>query len=225
MSNGAGTIALRRAAGTVLALAAGLAAAEPLQEVPLGQPALAATAAGRADLKYLAHCALDHRTVLVAEVEGSTYRFTGQIGLAPRWFAQPMDDSEQRWVSACLLALQNHTGAQVPVSLLLSARPNPGVRGGWLDAGRQYPVPEGRFFGNLFADPPRAYVCSPDWTEAQARALRARQRLCALPGPVDPDGRRRSVCATVHVGPCSGTALTQDGQHHAESVQAFLPGD
>ncbi|MFY9511489.1 MAG: hypothetical protein WAQ05_11015, partial [Rubrivivax sp.] len=197
----------------------------PRRELALENPALAASEAARADLKYIAHCALDHRSVLVAEHAGREYRFPGQLGLAPRWHAQPMTPDEQRWVSACLLALQNHKGRQVQVSLLLSARPNAGVRGGWLDATHQYPLAEGRYFGNLFAPQPTAYVCSPAWNEAETQRWRERHRLCALPLPAGADGQARSVCEMVHVGPCSDTTLQQDGVHYTQSVQVFLPAD
>lgn len=209
--------------GLLLACTAG--AAEPLRELPLGNPELAASAAARADLKYLAHCALDHRSVLVAEHAGQSYRFPGELGLAPRWHDTPLDATEQRWVSACMLALQNHEGRQVQVSLLLSARPNAGVRSGWLAPARQYPLAEGRYFGNLFAPQPLAYVCSPAWSAADAAQWRQRHRLCTLPVATGADGRPRSACDIVHVGPCSQAAMTQDGVHYTQSVQVFLPAD
>ncbi len=201
------------------------AAPPPLRHVALGQPALAATPQGRADLKYLSYCTLEEGTVLAARHRGKRYTFPGMVGLAPRWHAQALSVAEQHSVSACLLALRNHSGAEVDVSLFFPQPPPVAIRSGWLTLERQYKVPEGRYFGNLFVDPPVAYVCSERFDAAKTAWLRQRPRWCALPGDkTDEQGRHLTVCEMRHVGACKAEgSFTQDGVHYETSVQVFLP--
>lgn len=213
----------RPIAAAIALAAAGPGCAQPGRDVPLRNPELAATPAGRADLEYLSRCALDEGTTIVAEHAGRRWRFAGRFGLAPRWHEQAIGVAEQQAVSACMLALQNHRGVPVAVALHLlrdadigaAASPDPGPGAHWR-------VREGRYFGNLFASPPRAYVCSPRWSAAEAASLRERQRLCALPVATGPDGRAHTRCDMVHVGECSDSALHQDGERYRSSMQVFL---
>lgn len=214
---------VRVVAGVVALAVAGPLWAQPGREVPLRNPALAATADGRANLEYLSRCALDEGVTVVADHGGRRWRFAGRFGLAPRWHAQAISVAEQQAVSACMLALQNHRGVTVPVALRLlrdgvegaAASPQPPADARWH-------LREGRYFGNLFASPPRAYVCSPRWTAAEAAQLRDRERLCALPLAAGPDGRSHTVCDMVHVGECSERAMRQDGEHYRASMQVLL---
>jgi hypothetical protein len=73
----------------------------------LADPTLASTAAKREQLKYLVRCALPAEVALYADIEGERFTFPGSIGLAPRWLTEAMTPSEERWVSACLLAHVN----------------------------------------------------------------------------------------------------------------------
>ncbi len=204
--------------------AEGAAFPEPprTRSVPLGNPELVATPQGRANLKYLSYCALDDRTTLVAEHEGERYEFPGVVGLAPNWYATDLTETEQHWVSACMLSLRNHFGAAVEVSMWLPETPNETVKKAWMQMDRQYPVPEGRFFGNLFSDSPTAYVCSGTMDPEKVQWLRTRKRVCALPSDSMKAGAP-NACGIVHVGACGPQAYTQGGVHYRGSIQVFLP--
>lgn len=207
---------------TLPAWAAG--SAPPSRQVALGNAALATTVQGRLNLKYLSYCALDDHTVLVAEHEGTRYEFPGVVGLAPAWAETDLSATEQQWVSACMLALKNHAGAHVEVSLFLPSPPNATVKKAWQEPTRQYPVAEGRYFGNLFQAQPVSYVCSPTWTAEQRAFLEQRQRLCALPTERrSADGRPLTVCGMVHVGECSDAAFEQSGVRYQASILVHLP--
>jgi len=134
-----------------LELTAGLAT-----EVGLPSTAgLMTTAEGRSSVSYLVRCALPAgRTVVKKDQYGTSYAFSGMIGLAPEWETGKCGPACQEWVTSCMLSLVNTTGQHVPVYLMASA---PQI--GW---GRDpaYPKQEGTFFGNIFLDMPQAYYCA-----------------------------------------------------------------
>lgn len=108
---------------------------------------LAGTPEGRELLAYVAQCVLLDGDVLVVEHEDGAHELPGLLGLAPEWETRPLTESEQRLVSACLLAHVNAYGESVSVSLragdiLLSTG----------EERRAYPVYEGTFFGQVFDD-------------------------------------------------------------------------
>jgi hypothetical protein len=108
--------------------------------------ALANTEDGREVLRYLIRCALPDGASLTATVSGTTYTFTGLIGLAPAWMQGPLTGTGRRWISACLLAHVNGYGVQVPISLRGN---HPALTA---DTGERtsYGVQEVSFFGDLF---------------------------------------------------------------------------
>jgi hypothetical protein len=206
------------------AAAAGAAdAATPARRVALADPALAASEASRQRLKYLASCALAADTVLVGEADGRVYEWPGSLGLAPQWDRRPLDEREERWVSACILARTNWFGVPVMLSMR-SPFPNdaPGLQAD-ADERRGYPLEEATFFGNLFRPHGGAYVCGAnDDPERQAR-IAAHRRLCALPLQQRlADGRTVSACGFVYVGACGAERFVQDGIAYREAVTVFL---
>jgi hypothetical protein len=115
---------------------------------------LITTDAGRRTISYLVRCALPATRTIQKIYNGVTYRFPGQIGVAPQWETGLCDGQCQEHVSACMLAHVNTSGQNVSV---------------WLDGdssaigwGRNsnFPYQEGSFFGNIFASPPQAYYCN-----------------------------------------------------------------
>ena len=86
-------------------------------QVALANPDLASTADKRKQLTYLVRCALPADVALYADIEGERFTFPGSIGLAPRWLTEAMTPSEERWVSACLLAHVNYFGKHVRISI------------------------------------------------------------------------------------------------------------
>ncbi len=155
-----------------------------------GATELDMTADGREVLKYVAQCALRDGDILVAEHEGVPYEFPGLLGLAPQWENAPLQESQQRMLSACLLAHVNAFGVSVPISM----RAKPGLPS-TPDERILYSVSEGAFFGDVFVDGElKAYSCQGSVSTAalehsDARAL----RVCT-------DGT--GECAIVPVGRC-----------------------
>jgi hypothetical protein len=120
-----------------------------------GANELLATEEGRELLKYVVQCALEPDDVLVGVVDGQTYELTGLLGLMPKWEDEPLDEDEQRLMSACLLAHVNALG--VPVSISLRTRR---VLRSTEEERRAYPVYEGTFFGQVFdGEGMKAYSC------------------------------------------------------------------
>jgi len=143
----------------------GLAAADLLanegQIAPLAsQPFAAAAAAspmrstvsGKRVLTYLAACALPAGQ----SVKVGTDTYTGTYGLVPSWATSALTASQQRWVSACMLARTNLYGVQVEMSMRGA---NPALAPALLEP-VDYLVPEGAFYGNLFSANPVAYACT-----------------------------------------------------------------
>jgi hypothetical protein len=83
-----------------------------------------------------------------------SYKFTGQLGLAPEWETSACGTDCQENVSACVLAHVNTSGQHVALWLVGS---NPAL--GWGQSSN-YPYQEGSFFGNIFVSPPQALYCN-----------------------------------------------------------------
>ena len=171
---------------TATVLAAGLAASMVRADVPALDPAI---------LPYLVECALPEGEAVTLSHAGQVLHLSGSLGLAPEWRDRPLTDREQRWLSACLLARTNLHGRRVEISLR-SEPPAPADLTASAEERRVFPVFEGGFFGNLFAEQPIAFVCGPDRQGAEAAELG--DRLCTL----RPNGGDLTMCSFTHVGPC-----------------------
>ncbi len=135
------------------------------------------SAGGREMLGYLAACALPADAGVYAEKDGVRYDFPGSMGLAPGWPGSSLAASEQRWVSACILALKDGTGGAVSVSLRAVNSDNPALRPSDEELSA-YTIHEGGFFGNLFYAEPVAFACRGDRTEAEDGDPVMAQRIC-----------------------------------------------
>ncbi|QIM50737.1 hypothetical protein [Hydrogenophaga crocea] len=177
----------------------------------------------RAFARYLISCALgpDTRVVVPPSRPGeATDVFPGEMGLANEWAHQALQPEAQRLVSACLLARTNHFG--VPV--LLSLRQPQAAPGTSLHADERerasFSRLEGKFFGNLFTTPPRAYYCRGDDRPDRWVWLTGLKRVCTpalLPG-------ESSLCGLQDVGLCSGASLVQEGIDYGPSaIDVYLP--
>src|SRR5262252_2214808 len=78
---------------------------------------LMTTSAGRDTIAYLVKCALPAGRTITKVVNGTTYSFPGQIGLAPQWETGACDVNCQQLVSACLLAHINTSGQHIALWL------------------------------------------------------------------------------------------------------------
>ena len=211
--------------GTALYAACAVYAAPAAAErrVPLADASLAATERGRMNLKYLASCALDRETVLVAETPDGTFEFPGGMALAPDWVRRPLSAAEERWVSACILARTNYFGVKVQIS---QRSPFPtDAHGLQWDAAEasEYPLAEATFFGNIFQGAGERYVCAASPDPAQLVRAAAHRRVCALPVGQDPTGRPVTPCGMTFVGACTAASFTQNDVVYREAISVYLP--
>jgi hypothetical protein len=113
---------------------------------------------------YVVSCALPASTTLEIPVDGTTYSFPGQLGLAPEW-GEPgghCDEMCQQWVSACVLARVDYLGVPRPISV---RGDNPGLAVTPAEEAA-YPEREAAYYGNIFSSPQKFYAClSPGQTE------------------------------------------------------------
>jgi hypothetical protein len=196
---------------------------QPPQEVELADPTLAATETARHQLKYLVHCALPDSVVLVSMQGHERFTFPGHLGLAPEWLKAPLTPLQERWVSACMLALTNYAGKHVEVSLHAKPGAAPFLAQ-TKEETRGYSLLEGGFFGNLFSPHPVAYVCTGTHTKLEAQDPVFRDRLCAkASGDSTRDGKPLTVCQFILTGPCSDPAsFTVNSQTYDEVIFVSL---
>jgi len=153
-------------------------------------------------LRYAVGCAFapsQSFTVTWIDLDGveHTESYVGQLGLAPSWATGPLDETGQRWVSACLAARTNWYGVTVLISMRAA---HSAIKRAATFEKYTYPREEGAFWGNIFAPTPYlqacVYVPNTDY-------VRSVQRDCAA-GHVGPDGiescgiiERRGSCDAV----------------------------
>jgi hypothetical protein len=185
---------------------------------------LLADANGREVLKYVVQCAMEAGDVMVGTVNGVTYEFPGLLGLVPRWKYRSLTDTEQRLLSACLLAHVNAFG--VPISISVRAR---NVLYATEEERREYPVYEGTFFGHVLnGDMTHAYSCQgSDIEVASAHSEDREMRACT-------DGN--ASCGIVSVGRCRDVCMTRtedagwtdcwaDGRLYRSTISVYLFAD
>src|SRR6185295_3704104 len=151
------------------------------------------------------------------------FTFPGQIGLAPRWLNDPMTPPQERWVSACMLALTNYYGKHVDVSLHADPMLVPFLEQ-TKEETRTFTILEGGFFGNLFSANPIAYVCSGTRTKIEAQDPVFRDRICTkATGETTLDGKPLTACQFILTGPCSDPAsFIVNGETYQEVIFVFL---
>ena len=190
---------------------------------PLVDAALTDTPQKRQQLSYLVRCALSPGQQLQSAVRGVLYTFKGEIGLAPGWTDRGLTPSEQRWVSACMLAHVNDFGKHVRI--LLEARfaaPVPFLKASRKDRAR-FSIHEGAFFGNLFLGAPVAFACEGRKSEVQQADRVLRDRVCTRPAGRTARGMPVSACGFVVTGECGEPwALAGGGHEYKEVIAVYL---
>ncbi|MDX1400394.1 MAG: hypothetical protein R3245_00585 [Kiloniellales bacterium] len=155
-------------------------AGEVQHYVPLSDGEIAGDPTIRPKIAAIAACALPEGTIAVAIVKGSRFEFPGKVGLVPAWAGgKRLTPSEQRWISACMLARFGVREPQVLLALKAggSTRAPDGIlRDGPFPEG--FTLHEGGFFGNLFSDEPVAYACAGDRAELEDLDPVMSQRTC-----------------------------------------------
>lgn len=205
------------------------AQSDPAAVLPNLRPesGLGISALGRDWLKYLVRCALPADSHVGVPHDGTIDRLDGSFGLAPEWTHAALDESGKRWVSACVLGFVNALGEHV----LVSMRGNhPNLRATVSESERRdFAFQEAAFYGDIFAEPPVAFVCR---GRGGSRSSPVRdKRLCS-----DPSERAGiSRCEMIIEGDCSAVCAEEDPRDHAyrhcrggdrvfdEVVTVFLP--
>lgn len=178
-------------------------------------------------LEYVFQCALPSDTQVHAELQGQEYGFSGSLGIAPGWRSGPLTVDQQAALTACLLARTNAFGASVRISLRSfegALAKLPALQASPQEA-QDFPVWEGAFFGNIFADPPVTYACRSSTAPEIEALLRRAKRVCTLPsGQETPDGQPMSACGFVILGTCSVAAANpQVAAYSNQTIHVYLP--
>lgn len=158
------------------------------------------TAEGREVFSFVISCALEDGIILTVDhpTQGQL-NFLGEVGLAPRWETRSMNSSEQRWVSACLLARVNNNDVTVQVSL---RGPDDALdttaseRAAWT-------LQEGAFFGDVFQPdnkPLEMYACRGRDQAAGPEDGDMDARDCTEPDPTQPG---LTLCGMTYAGDCA----------------------
>lgn len=124
----------------------------------------------RITARYLVECALPLGASIVKQVDGQPLVLHGHVGLTPEWEEGACDVDCQQWVSACMLARTNVSAQSVSIWLRAD---HPALTTG----SPAYPIYEGSFFGNLFADPETRYLCQ--GSESAAVIAQQSGRTCS----------------------------------------------
>lgn len=134
-----------------------------------------------------------------------------------------IDASQERWVSACMLALTNYFGKHVDVSLQANSKSVPSLEQTEEET-RIFSIFEGGFFGNLFRTNPVAYVCAGTRTKIEAQNPVFRDRICAMAtGENTVDGKPLTACQFILTGSCSDpTSFIVNGETYQEVIFVFL---
>jgi hypothetical protein len=108
-------------------------------------------------LRYVVSCALPKGAKIELTIDGTAYRFEGQLGLAPEWGLDggSCDATCRGWVSGCVLSRLNYLGQAVPISVRGDSPAlgtTPAERGA-------FPKREAAYFGDIFASPQINYAC------------------------------------------------------------------
>jgi hypothetical protein len=193
------------------------------RQVELADPGLVSTATKRQQLSYLVRCALPEDVMLYSQQGPERFTFQGSMGLAPRWLYEAITPSEERWVSACLLALVNYFGKHVMVSMRATPPPVPAL-GVSDDEQQTFSIFEGGFFGNLFTPEPVAYTCRGERTRAQADDPILQDRVCTQEtGATTVDGKPITYCRFLLTGHCAhASSFTVNGTPYVEVIFTYL---
>jgi hypothetical protein len=192
-------------------------------------PAISAQAAsqdGRDFLGYMIACALDNTQSITTTSGAFNYTFNGLHGFAPGWTSAGLSVSDQRWVTACILARSNLTGTVVQISM----RGSNSVLSSTTTELNGYKIEEGAFYGNIFSNTVVEAGCNGIQQAADDTYSTLPLRQCAQPGSPNPG---ISPCGFQYMDLCSiaCTSLTNyagcadgNGTRYNEVITTFLYG-
>jgi hypothetical protein len=155
---------------------------------------------GREVFSFVVSCALEEGvTLTVNHPTFGQLLFFGEVGLAPRWETRAMDGSDQRWVSACLLARVNNNDVTVQVSL----RGPDNALDTTAEERTQWTLQEGAFYGDVFQPgnkPLEMYACRGRDQAAGPEDGDMDARDCTEPDPNNPG---KTLCGMDYAGDCA----------------------
>jgi hypothetical protein len=169
------------------------------------------TPSGRSVLSYTVRCALGRNTTAQSAAGDA---FVGELNLAPAWASRPLNTSEQRWLTACLLDHLNGLDAEVSVAMVghhpaLVAEPG--------SDSSDYTISDETAFGNLFLPSPKAYIC-PDLGINLVCSVQVStytlQRICGL----------SPSCGATVLLPCSPLICNRDAAGNPTCTYPLLFG-
>jgi hypothetical protein len=165
---------------------------------------LLSTEDGREVFSFIVSCALPSDIMLSADVDGTTYGFSGELGLAPEWLTSSLTSEGQGWISACIFARVNANDVALPISMRganLALATDADERAAWS-------VEEGAFYGNLFTpmDQPILWVACRGAGQASGEFGGLIERDCAEPDPGNPGFTR---CGFIYAGDCGSFSSNQ----------------
>ena len=188
----------------------------------LAPTGLELTPQGREKLTYLISCAFNEGIELYTEVDGQVYTFLGSMGLAPGWLNQPLTPTEERWVSACMLARTNFWGVKVIISMRTFPPPTVTLTSTAEEA-RNFNLYEGDFYGNIFQPFPVAYTCIGQRTYQENQDPILNLRICTRStGIRHPSGYEITPCGFLLTGQCQQSNHTVQGQTYTEAISVYL---
>jgi hypothetical protein len=110
-------------------------------------------------LKYIVGCALPEDEHVTVNVQGKTYTFDGQLGLAPEWGEEGghCDSECKAWVSACVISRLDYTGESVTISV----RGDHDALTSSSKELKKYKHREATYYGNIFGSDQKIFACLP----------------------------------------------------------------
>ena len=189
------------------------------EKIPLKNPDWLTSTEKRALLGFISECALGKDQVIGTEEGDFTFEFYGKLGIAPGWNGLPnsLTEKEKRWVSACVLARVNYFGTPVPFNL--RTEKDSGLYTPVTESEmNEFPYYEGGFFGNIFEQPQKKYVCQGD---APKSILVGKNRICSIPDLES--GPKTSACGFTIAGNCEDPMVYyRDGIQYKEVFHVWL---
>jgi hypothetical protein len=168
-------------------------------------------------VSYLVGCALPAGDSVTYDVDGISYRFAGDLGLAREWKYGACGESCQGWVSACMLARLNKKGEHVQISM---RGQNPALA---LEPGEdQWKTREGSYYGNLFERKQPIFSCYNPGTPELLRVCGPSLDGCPMQVVGACDDACKGVSKVGAFRDCSSTTRKHDGDVYQQVITVFL---
>ncbi|WP_437682580.1 hypothetical protein [Sorangium sp. So ce131] len=182
--------------------------------------------AARTLLRYVAGCALPAGERFTVDVDGTSFAFQGELGLAEGWGKEGGSCNKEcrTWVSGCVIARVNYLGERVSISVRgdrAELRTDKAER-------REYATQEATYYGDIFAAEPHYNACLPRNASSIPRVCGPSTETCAIEiaGPCEEvcDSPRRDGSFPN----CRATFRTRSGKRHVRraphhgSITVFL---